>query len=249
MFLPCTSARALTSAITVSVWPFQDARCSAVFLRSHEAIPQDRPTAWTVPSESRLLANPPHARLAREAAQGRTHRWTCSARPRPPRPVQLPSRCGRSTTQSAALCDCKPNETRPQIHATEWTAPHCEKPTLRTWYAALNACEEHTQSRSCSARLHPSLRATSQSPCGRCKTHHAVPCSCATIRLSTPFALHCEKSKEIQGQPHLARDVCTRRYPSLSLQCTSAPASISAIAVSVWPLDDAECSAVRLHTQ
>jgi hypothetical protein len=55
----------LTSAIAVSVWPFQAARCSAVFLHSHETLPQDRPTAWTVPP--RLLVTQRHAHLAREA--------------------------------------------------------------------------------------------------------------------------------------------------------------------------------------
>jgi hypothetical protein len=38
-------------------------------------------------------------------------------------------------------------------------------------------------------------------------------------------------------------------YPSLALQCTSAPALTSAIAVSVWPVSDAECSAVLLYNQ
>ncbi len=38
-------------------------------------------------------------------------------------------------------------------------------------------------------------------------------------------------------------------YPLLSLPCTSAPAFTSAIAVSVWPLSDALCSAVILHSQ
>jgi hypothetical protein len=37
-------------------------------------------------------------------------------------------------------------------------------------------------------------------------------------------------------------------YPALSLQCTSAPALTSAIAVSVWPKFDAACSAVLLQS-
>jgi hypothetical protein len=37
-------------------------------------------------------------------------------------------------------------------------------------------------------------------------------------------------------------------YPSLFLQCTSAPASTSASAVSVWPFCDARCSAVQLRS-
>jgi hypothetical protein len=36
-------------------------------------------------------------------------------------------------------------------------------------------------------------------------------------------------------------------YPWLAVQRTSAPALTSAIAVSVWPFQDARCSAVRLH--
>ena len=38
-------------------------------------------------------------------------------------------------------------------------------------------------------------------------------------------------------------------YPVLVLQCTSAPALISATANSVWPLSDAKCSAVLLHSK
>ena len=73
LFVRCTSAPASTSASAVSVWPFDDARCSAVFLHSHETLPQDRPTAWTVPS---LLVTQRlgHAHLAREAALQRTQR-------------------------------------------------------------------------------------------------------------------------------------------------------------------------------
>jgi hypothetical protein len=44
-------------------------------------------------------------------------------------------------------------------------------------------------------------------------------------------------------------DAASKPYPSLSKQSMSAPALASAIAVSVWPLTDAECSAVTLHSQ
>ncbi len=61
-------------------------------------------------------------------------------------------------------------------------------------------------------------------------------------RMDGPSAPHCGEPNDIRMQPE-------EPYPSLSLQCTSAPALTSAIAVSVWQFHDAECSIVLLHSQ
>jgi hypothetical protein len=71
-----------------------------------------------------------------------------------------------------------------------------------------------------------------------------------------PTSHSCRSTPECTDRPprHCGNPTDTRMqpresYPCLSLQCMSAPAVTSAIAVAVWPFSDAPCSAVLLHSQ
>ncbi len=56
--------------------------------------------------------------------------------------------------------------------------------------------------------------------------------------------------RTVRIKSSVRRPRCSGRpYPDLSLACTSAPESTSAVTVSVWPFSEAWCSAVLLHSR
>jgi hypothetical protein len=135
---------------------------------------------------------------------------------------------------------------RPRIDGP--STPHCGNPTT----PACNPRAEQYPSTSLQCTSAPaSTSAIAVSMWPSCAVN------CSAVHLHSRSSHSCSSAPESTDRPppHCGEPTtpgCSPRvepYPSPSLQCTSAPAFTSAIAVSVWPLDDAKCSAVHLHSK
>ncbi len=79
--------------------------------------------------------------------------------------------------------------------------------------------------------------------------------ACSAVLLHSHYSHSCSSTpsgrtvRPRNVTQHPQQDAAREPHPSLVLNCTSAPALTSAIAVSVRPLSDAMCSAVNLHSQ
>jgi hypothetical protein len=112
-----------------------------------------------------------------------------------------------------------------------------------------NTGNKETRTRLCSrrSRPRPSRAAPSHSPCGRWKMRRAAPCACMAPTRSQPRV---ETAHSIAGAcSHRPCNTRNKENAHLALfsAFTSAPFSSSAFTISVWPLEDARCSAVCLH--